>query len=257
VPGDEEPDTLEEELQEPASTVRADAGLRGWSPESDVQTTLILVRHGVTDHTVTKRFSGGLASANPGLSDEGRAQVRATGDWLAPLAERIDALVSSPVRRTLESAEILGAMLGRAVEVEPDLAEMEFGTWDGMTFTEVAEQRKDELDSWLGSLEVPPGGGESFRQVEQRVFSALDRLLRERAGQTIVVVSHVTPIKTLVAHAVRAPLESVFRMELTPASVTVLTFFEGGPDPEQPMSSLRLYNAQAPGVTTFGGPPVW
>jgi ribonuclease H / adenosylcobalamin/alpha-ribazole phosphatase len=257
VPGDQAPDTLEEELQAPASTVRAGAGVRGWSPESDVQTTLILVRHGVTDHTVEKRFSGGLASANPGLSEEGRAQVRATGDWLAPLAERIDALVSSPVRRTLESAEILGAMLGRAVEVEPGFAEMEFGSWDGLTFTEVAEQRQDELDSWLGSLDTAPGGGESFRHVEKRVLAALDRLLRERAGQTIVLVSHVTPIKTLVAHAVRAPLESVFRMELSPASVTVLTFFESGPDPDQPMASLRLYNAVAPGVTTFGGPPVW
>ena len=73
----------------------------------------------------------------------------------------------------------------------------------------------------------------------------------------MVVVSHVTPIKTLVAHALRAPLESVFRMELTPASVTVLTFFGGGPDPAVPMASLRLYNAQPPAASTFAGPPAW
>ena len=71
-------------------------------------TTVVLVRHGVTPHTLEKRFSGGLASANPGLSDEGRAQIRAVADWLGPLAERVDAVVASPVRRTLESAEILG-----------------------------------------------------------------------------------------------------------------------------------------------------
>ena len=82
-------------------------------------------------------------------------------------------------------------------------------------------------------------------------------MLAEHAGQTVVVVSHVTPIKTLVAHALRAPLESVFRMELTPASVTVLTFFGGGPDPDVPMASLRLYNAQPPDASTFGGPPAW
>ena len=64
-------------------------------------------RHGVTPHTVAKKFSGGLKSANPGLSDEGRAQIRTTADWLAPIAEGIDAVVSSPVRRTLESAEII------------------------------------------------------------------------------------------------------------------------------------------------------
>ena len=75
-------------------------------------TTLILVRHGVTLHTVAKRFSGGLASSNPGLSDEGRDQIRATADWLAPIAEGVDAVIASPVRRTLESAEIVAETLG-------------------------------------------------------------------------------------------------------------------------------------------------
>ena len=73
----------------------------------------MLVRHGVTPHTAAKKFSGGLKSANPGLSDEGRAQVRATAEWLAPIAEGIDAVVASPVRRTLESAEIIAERLGR------------------------------------------------------------------------------------------------------------------------------------------------
>jgi ribonuclease H / adenosylcobalamin/alpha-ribazole phosphatase len=222
-----------------------------------VHTTLVLVRHGVTDHTVQKRFSGGLASANPGLSEEGRAQVRATGEWLMPLAERVDALVASPVRRTQESAEILGELLGHPVETEPGFAEMEFGSWDGLTFAELAADRQDELDAWLGSLDVRPGGGESFREVQTRVQAALDRLLTERAGQTVVVVSHVTPIKTLVAHTLTAPLESLFRMELSPASVTVVTFFGSGPEPDAPMASMRLFNAQPPGAGTFGGPPVW
>ncbi len=232
--------------------------VRGWSPDSDVRTTVILVRHGVTPLTAEKRFSGGLASANPGLSDEGRDQVRATAEWLAPLAERIDAVISSPVRRTRESAEILAERLGRPVEEEHGFAEMEFGAWDGLTFTEVGEAHKAELDAWLGSLDAVPGReGESFRTVEKRVLDALDRVLSERSGQTVVVVSHVTPIKTLVAHALRAPLESVFRMELTPASVTVLSFFGSGPDQDVPMASMRLYNAAPPGATTFGGPPSW
>ena len=258
VPGDEVADSLAEELQEPDATPPSiQAQIRGWSPGSDVRTTLILVRHGVTEHTVAKRFSGGLASANPGLSDEGRDQARATGEWLVPLADRVDALVSSPVRRTRETADVLAALLDQQVVEEPGFAEMEFGAWDGLTFAEVAEQYKDELDSWLGSLDVAPGGGESFRAVEKRVLATLDRVLAERVGQTVVVVSHVTPIKTLVAHAMRAPLESVYRMELTPASVTVLTFFASGPEPEQPMASMRLFNAQPPGATTFGGLPAW
>ena len=69
-------------------------------------------------------------------------------------------------------------------------------------------------------------------------------LLASYAGQTVVVVSHVTPIKTLVAEALGAPLDSVFRMELAPASVSVVSYFSVGPDGDIPMSSLRLYNAR-------------
>ncbi|MCW2794162.1 MAG: Phosphoglycerate mutase [Nocardioides sp.] len=255
---DPEPDSLIEELESPAEAPASiQAQTRGWSASTSTPTTLVLVRHGVTVHTAEKRFSGGLASANPGLSDEGRAQVRATAEWLAPLAERVDAVVASPVRRTLESAEILAEVLGKAVEVEPGFAEMEFGRWDGLTFTEVAERFKDDLDAWLGSLDVAAGGGESFRTVEQRVLEGLQRVLDAHAGKTVVVVSHVTPIKTLVAHAVDAPLESVFRMELSPASVTVVSFFLGGRDGTEPRASMRMYNALPPGNDAFASGVRW
>ena len=182
-------------------------------------TTFILVRHGVTDHTTGKRFSGGLASKNPPLNDEGREQARATGEWLAPLAGTFDALVSSPVLRTRQTAEILAEFFDLEIEEEPGIAEMEFGTWDGMSFTEVHEKHPDEISSWLGDLESAPHGGESFRAVEKRVLEGRDRMMAAYAGKTAVVVSHVTPIKTLVADALGAPLEAVYRMELAPASV--------------------------------------
>jgi broad specificity phosphatase PhoE/ribonuclease HI len=243
----EEADSVIEEVQNPDSGIREDSGYRGWSPPGGPPTTLVLVRHGVTEHTVGKRFSGGMASSNPGLSAEGREQVRATAAWLKPIADRVDAVISSPVRRTLESAEILAEALGRELDVEPGFAEMEFGTWDGLTFAEVAEKFPEELDAWLGALDVSPGGGESFREVEARVMAGLDRVLAEHTGRTVVVVTHVTPIKTLVTHALQAPLESVYRMELSPASVTVLSFFSGGLDGTEQMASLRLYNARPGG----------
>lgn len=224
---------------------------RGWSAAAGAATTLVLVRHGVTPHTVDKRFSGGLASSNPGLSDEGRAQVRATADWLAPIAERVEAVVASPVRRTAESAAIVGEILDRPVVEEPGFAEMEFGHWDGLTFAEVAAQHRAEMDSWLGSLDVAPTGGESFRTVEARVLDGLARTLKTYAGRTVVVVSHVTPIKTLVAQAMGAPLESVFRMELSPASVTVVAHYPDG------KASLRLYNAQPPSSDVFVDTSRW
>ncbi len=220
-------------------------GQRGWSAPGPV-TTLVLVRHGVTAHTVDKRFSGGLGGSNPGLSDEGRDQIRATADWLAPLAEEIDVVVSSPVRRTSESAEIIGARLDKQVRTEDGLAEMEFGSWDGLTFAELRERHPDELDAWLGSLDQPAGGGESFRVVEKRVLASLDQLLAEHAGRTVLVVSHVTPIKVLVARALGAPLESVYRMEMAPASVSVLSFFDDG------NAAMRMFNARPPDAAFTG-----
>jgi len=234
-------ESLIEEVEAPTASTAP----RGWAGGGGAPTTVIIVRHGVTKHTSAKRFSGGLGGDNPPLSDEGRDQIRAAGEWLQPMAERIEAVVASPVRRTRESADVLGELLGVAVTEEPGFAEMEFGHWDGLTFNEVGERHGDELTAWLGSLDAAPAGGESFRAVQERVLAGLDRLLTEHAGKTVVVVSHVTPIKTLVAHALDAPLEAVFRMELTPASVTVLSFF-----PEQ-RASLRLYNALPPARDAF------
>lgn len=217
---------------------------RGWGPPAD-PTTLVLVRHGVTDHTVHKRFSGGLASSNPPLNEEGRAQARATGEWLQPLAGDLTRIVSSPVRRTRETAEELAALLSLDVSVEPGVAEMEFGSWDGLTYAEVHERFPDDLSSWLGDLDSAPHGGESLRAVQARVLEGRDRLLAAHAGETLVVVSHVTPIKVLVADAVGATLDAAYRMELAPASVTVLSYFATPDGDVHPQ--MRLFNARPTG----------
>lgn len=233
------------EEPEPAETPGTGAGLttdgsgqRGWSRHADaVATTLVLVRHGVTEHTAAKRFSGGLGGLNPALTEDGRAQVRAAAQWLSPLADSLTAVVSSPVRRARETAELLAARLGdRPIEVDDGFAETEFGVWEGLTFSEVARRHPEDLTAWLDSVDVAPPGGESFDQVRQRVLAARDRLLAAHAGGTVVIATHVTPIKILVAEALAAPLTALFRMELTAASVSVISYHGDQP-------SLRLFNA--------------
>ncbi len=236
-------------------SVRAEVPARGWS-RPGAATTLILLRHGVTPHTLEKRFSGGLASANPPLSDDGRAQVRASAEWLMPLKERISAIIASPVRRTRESAQIAADVLGKQVSEEPGFAEMEFGEWDGLTFAEVGERYPGELERWLRSLEEAPRGGESFRAVEKRVLDGLDRLLERHHGETVLVVSHVTPIKTLVARALEAELDAVYRMELAPASISVITFYDDGNDGST-RGSLRLFNALPPSRDPIATVSTW
>jgi ribonuclease H / adenosylcobalamin/alpha-ribazole phosphatase len=200
------------------------APARGWGGGTGPTTTLVLVRHGVTAHTAAKRFSGGLTGTNPPLSEDGVAQARATAEWLAPALPADAVLVTSPVRRTVETAGVLAEVtgLGPAVE-EAGVAETDFGGWEGLTFAEVREADAAALDSWVASPEIPAGGtGESFAAVRERVLAARDRLLASYDGRTVVVVSHVTPIKVLVAEALGAPLASLYAMELSPASVTVV-----------------------------------
>jgi broad specificity phosphatase PhoE/ribonuclease HI len=212
--------------------------LVGWAGDLGTPTTLILVRHGETDHTRHKKFSG-LGGDDPGLNPDGRAQVQATADWLAPLADEIDVVVTSPLRRTQETAAIIADALGKAPEVEDGLAEAAFGTWDGLTFAEVQERHPDDLEAWLGGVDVAPtGGGESFADVDRRVRRTRDRLVSAYPGQAVLAVTHVTPIKVLVRLALDAPLESLFRMELAPASVTVISWFPDG------AASMRMFNGR-------------
>jgi len=211
--------------------------LVGWSKDLGTPTTLILVRHGETAHTAQKRFSG-RGGDDPGLNADGRAQVRATADWLGPLADEIDVLVSSPLRRTRETAEIIAERLDKSFEVEDGLAEAAFGSWDGLTFREVQQQYPDDLDAWLGSMDIAPGGGDSFADMDTRVRRTRDRLIAAHPGKAVLAVTHVTPIKLMVKLALGAPLDAVYRMELAPASVTVISWFEDG------QASLRMFNAR-------------
>ena len=233
-------------VKRPRGTQAAPANRQGWSADLGSPTTLILVRHGETPQTKDKKFSG-RGGSDPGLDADGRAQVREVADWLAPLAEEIETVVSSPLRRTRESAEILAERLDKEVTFEDGLAEAAFGSWDGMTFGEVRDAYPDDLDAWLGSMDVAPGGdGDSFKQMDTRVRRARDRLIAAYPGRAVLAVTHVTPIKLLVKLALDAPLEVVYRMELAPASVTVISWYEDG------RASMRLFNARPTDAAFIG-----
>jgi probable phosphoglycerate mutase len=116
-----------------------------------------------------------------------------------------------------------------------------------MTFSEVAEQHRDGLDEWLGSLDASPGGGESFREVEQRVLGGLQRLLDAHGGKTVVVVSHVTPIKTLLRMALDAPPSALYRMHLDLACLSNVQWFADGPAVVRSMNETHYLASVTPG----------
>jgi probable phosphoglycerate mutase len=208
----------------------------GWGPaDLGPPATFVLLRHGETLLTPSKRFSGSGGS-DPELSAVGRSQAEAAATALAARGI-IQEIVSSPLRRCRETAGAVAARMGLEVRIEDGLRETDFGAWEGMSFAEVREQYPDDLDAWLASPSaVPSGGGESFTAVGRRVAASRDRLLAAYPGRTVLLVTHVTPVKTLVRLALGAPPESLFRMELSAASLSEVAYYADG------NASLRLLN---------------
>ncbi|MEU8725774.1 bifunctional RNase H/acid phosphatase [Streptomyces antimycoticus] len=223
-------------LAEPAAT---GAPAVGWgAADLGTPATFVLLRHGETPLTPEKRFSGS-GGTDPGLSDVGRHQAERVAAALAARGT-IQAIVTSPLRRCRETAEAVARRLGLDVRVEEGLRETDFGAWEGLTFAEVKERHPDDLEAWLASSKVAPtGGGESFAAVTRRVALSRDKLIARYTGRTVLLVTHVTPIKTLVRLALGAPPETLFRMELSAASLSAVAYYTDG------NASLRLLNETA------------
>jgi probable phosphoglycerate mutase len=182
------------------------------------------LRHGQTSLSVDRRFAG---RGDVPLTETGQQQAAAAAARLA--GRRIDMIVSSPLQRARRTAEAAAEATGAALAIEDGLMETDFGDWEGLTFAEAAERWPKEMSAWLADAEVAPPGGESFAGAARRVLPALDRILAAYQGATVLVVSHVTPIKTLICKAVLAPPAALFRIHLDLASLTEIDWFEDGP----------------------------
>ncbi|MBM0278126.1 bifunctional RNase H/acid phosphatase [Micromonospora tarensis] len=198
-----------------------------WEPRpSFTATRLILVRHGETAYTEQRRYSG---RGDVPLSERGRAQARATAARVAELAPSVAAVLSSPLSRcTATAASIAGALGDVPVRTEDDLIECDFGQWEGRTFTEVREGWPGEMDAWLASPRIAPPGGESFTQVAERAHRVISGLLTAYPGETVVVVSHVSPIKLVLRDALAAGDGFLHRLFLDAAGISVLDMWPDG-----------------------------
>ncbi|MGI9007233.1 MAG: histidine phosphatase family protein [Streptosporangiaceae bacterium] len=198
-------------------------------------TSTLLLRHGATALSGERRFSG---REDVPLTKEGIKQAGQVARSLAS-GRGADVVITSPLLRARRTAEAVAAATGAPLVVDDDLVEADFGAWQGMTFAEAGERWPDEMKAWLASPDARPPDGESFAMVAMRVLAAQDRLLEEHQHKRAVVVSHVTPIKTLICRALLAPPEAMFRMNLDVASVTRIDCFDNG------SALLRSFNDTA------------
>lgn len=203
-----------------------------WFPPKDEATTVLLVRHGSTEHSLSGRFSG---RNDLPLDARGRGQARAIARHIGNL-DPVDAVLSSPLPRARETAAAIVEQVGGGVDIHDDLIETEFGEWEGLTIEEAHQKWPDVLAQWLRRADIAPPSGESFSEVERRALRGLTDILERHRGQRVVVVSHVTPIKTLLRLALGAPQETMFRFHLDTASLSVIDYYADG------TSSVRTIN---------------
>lgn len=210
------------------SSVRAPGGV------TEPLTTVVLVRHGRTHLTESKRISG-RGGEDPKLSDLGRLDARMAAQALQQIGNSgpwsflnpVSAIVASPIQRTVDTANIISNELGLTVTTNENIAEISFGDWDGHTNEEVKTKWPNEFSAWQGSWEIAPPNGESLKDFDARVAQGLVEIVKANQGRTVAVVSHVMPIRGIVRKAIDGGISAYWSPQISPCSVTILRFWGG------------------------------
>jgi broad specificity phosphatase PhoE len=226
-------------MSRPSVTESAATGSpAAWTGATGTPTRLVLLRHGQTQLSAQRRYSG---RGNPPLTETGQRQAAAAASRLGGPAGfgDIAAVVCSPLSRTMQTGGAVGEATGAPVTALDELIETDFGAWEGLTFSEAVARDPDLHKSWLADPTVSTPGGENFDQVHERVARAKDRIVAEFGGATVVVVSHVTPIKTLLRIGLETGPSLLFRLHLDLASLSIVEFYPDG------NTSVRLVNDTA------------
>ncbi len=199
-------------------------------------TRLILVRHG---ETLANRDFRYIGTRDEALSERGIIQAEQLAGALAEFP--VAAIYSSPLQRACRTAQTTAARHNLDVRLLDALRECDFGTWEGLSRAEVlarSVQDAEHLHAWERDPTLAPPAGESFAAMQERVSVAVANLAQEHPDQTIILVSHVGPIKVLLCTALGAPLTTAFRIFLDPATISVVDWQEG-------RSVVRLINSHA------------
>ena len=186
-------------------------------------TTFYFVRHGVTSHTATK-LSGWLPGVH--LSGDGKTEAEAAAWMLAKT--KLDAIYSSPIERTLETAEIIASHHKLKVEVVEDLGEVQYGRWTNRTYKTISRTKLwERVQRWPSTARFPDG--ESLSEVQLRATEALERLRARHPKAQVCCVSHADVIRLVLAHYLGVHIDLFQRLVIGPASISVVTLGNDGP----------------------------
>ncbi|HKR50367.1 MAG TPA: bifunctional RNase H/acid phosphatase [Pseudonocardiaceae bacterium] len=203
-----------------------------WTGATGSPTRLLMLRHGQTEHSAQRRYSG---RGDLPLTELGEGQAAAAAARLST-TDGVAAVISSPMLRAQQTAKPVADALGVPLVVQDGLIETDFGAWEGLTFAEARERNPDLHLRWITDTSVAAPDGESMDAVHHRVRRVRDQLIAEHGDATLVVVTHVTPIKMLLRMALDAGPSLLHRLHLDLASLSIAEFYPDGP------ASVRLVN---------------
>jgi probable phosphoglycerate mutase len=185
-------------------------------------TTFLLIRHASHDY-LGRAIAGWLAGVH--INAQGREEALRLAEGLA--GERIEALYSSPLDRTMDTAEILAHRLGLHIHMEEGFGEVRFGEWTGAAFDDLAKDPRWEAYNRFRSGTRPPGG-ELLLEVQERAIRAMERIREDHPGETVAVVSHGDVIKAVAMYYLGMPMDLLERFDVAPASVTEIEVGDWG-----------------------------
>ncbi|MBC3177877.1 bifunctional RNase H/acid phosphatase [Corynebacterium lujinxingii] len=192
-----------------------------WAGHESPRTRFILLRHGQTHHSAERRFSG---TSNPDLTDTGREQAKRAASALQGFG-RIDTIVASPQARAQQTAEYAAEALGLSIATDDGLRELDFGDFEGLTRDEVIAKDAEAFATWQSSPNNAPPSGESLTAFHRRVTRARLKLQERYEGQTVLLVTHMTPVKSIVRQALGANADLFKHVFLDLASISVVDFY--------------------------------
>jgi probable phosphomutase (TIGR03848 family) len=188
-------------------------------------TEFLLIRHATNDWVKTGRLAGWTPGVH--LSEDGRTQAAALGEHLSKAG--LAAIYASPLERTTETAQAIAVHYpGLNVQPLEAVGEMRYGEWQGEKLSRLRRQKLWETVQVYPSRAHFPGG-EAIRQAQARAVDALESLVARHANQRVAVVSHSDIIKLIVAHYLGAHLDFYQRIEISPASLSIIHLGSGRP----------------------------
>lgn len=193
---------------------------------------IYLVRHGETEWNALMKFQG---QTDVPLSDRGRQQAGLLGERLA--GEKFQGFYASDLTRAYETAAIISRHHGLNIETIPELRELNFGAWEGLTNKEIKESFADEVKRWWEnplSTRIP--GGETLGEMVERSVVAVKKIVERHNGENVVVVSHGGAIRSIVGSVLGMDLNKYWRLRLDNACLNIIDF------PEWEKGILMLFN---------------